>query len=147
MRRLNMLIVMTAMVFVAAGSARGITSPGPLTLGSRAVAASALSSLPAVKADESLSQTILPAAPNFTVGQLFVVASAEDGNGDGEKNPPPRSTRCPKDPDDRKDLFNRKDLFSLNRFDGEDQKGNDQKDKDQKDKDNNCGEGDDSRLP
>lgn len=133
MRYLRMLIVMTAMVFVAAGSARGITSPGPLMLGSRAVAASALSSLPAVKADESLSQTILPAAPNFTVGQLFVVASAEDGNGDGEKNPPPRSKACPPDKDkDKKDI---------------DSKGGDSKDKDSKDKDqnDNCGKGDDSK--
>ena len=32
MRRLNMLIVMTAMVFVAAGSSRGSTSPGQLRL-------------------------------------------------------------------------------------------------------------------
>jgi hypothetical protein len=130
MRRLNMLIVMTAMVFVAAGSARGITSPGPLMLGSRAVAASALSSLPAVKADESLSQTILPAAPNFTVGQLFVVASAEDG--EKEKNPPPRSKACPPDKDKDKD---KKDI---------DKKGGDSKDKDQND---DCGKGTDSKLP
>jgi hypothetical protein len=41
MRDICMLIVMTAMVFVAAGSARGITSPGPLMLGSSAVEASA----------------------------------------------------------------------------------------------------------
>jgi transposase len=47
MRYLRMLIVMTAMVFVVAGSTRGSTSPRPLMLGSRAVAASALSSLPA----------------------------------------------------------------------------------------------------
>ena len=41
MRYMCMLIVMTATVFVAAGSARGITSPGPLMLDSTAVAAPA----------------------------------------------------------------------------------------------------------
>jgi hypothetical protein len=40
MRYLCMLIVMTAMVFVAGGSARGITSPGSLIFGSSAAAAS-----------------------------------------------------------------------------------------------------------
>jgi hypothetical protein len=142
MRYMCMLIVGTAMVFVAAGSARGISNPGPLMLGSRAVAASALSSLPAVKADESLSKTVIPAAPNFTVGQLFVVASAEDGKGDDEKNPRSRSAHCPPDKDDHHDINYRDD----------DHKGGDNQDKDKdkdKDKDHhdNCGKGDDGKNP
>jgi hypothetical protein len=40
MRYMCMLIVMVAMVFVAAGSARGITSPGSLIFGSSAEAGS-----------------------------------------------------------------------------------------------------------
>ncbi len=40
MRYLCTLIVMTAVVFVAAGSTRGITSPGPLLLNPTALAAS-----------------------------------------------------------------------------------------------------------
>jgi hypothetical protein len=40
MRYMSMLIVMTAMVFVAAGSAQGITSPGSLIFGSSAAATS-----------------------------------------------------------------------------------------------------------
>jgi hypothetical protein len=40
MRYMCMLIVMTAMGFVAAGSARGITSPGSLIFGSSAAATS-----------------------------------------------------------------------------------------------------------
>jgi hypothetical protein len=39
MRYMCMLIVMTAMVFVAVSSARGITSPGPLMFDGTAVAA------------------------------------------------------------------------------------------------------------
>jgi len=116
------------MAFVAVGSARGITSSGPLMLGSRAVAASELSSLPGVKGDESLSKTILPAAQKSTVAQLFVAASAQDGKEDAkgkgddekEKKPPPRSKRCP--PDDQKD---------------------DHRDKDHRD--DKCGKGDDSK--
>ena len=135
MRRLNMLIVMTAMVFVAAGSARGITSPGPLMLGSRAVAASALSSLPAVKGDESLGKTIFPVAQKSIVAQLLTAASAEDGKADNEKEkkPRPRSKRCPPDKDD-------KDKGS---------KGGDDKDKNNKDNDHHddCGKGDDGKNP
>ncbi len=40
MRYVCMLIVMTALVFVAVGSARGITSPGPLMLARTGVDAS-----------------------------------------------------------------------------------------------------------
>jgi hypothetical protein len=122
MRYLRMLIVMTAIVFVAAGSARGITSPGRLLLGSSAVT-----------------------APNSTVGQLFVAASAEDGKGGDEKNPPSRSIHCPPDKDNHHDINYRDD----------DHKGGDNQDKDNKDnKDNkdkdhqdNCGKGDDGKNP
>jgi hypothetical protein len=135
MKYLCVLIVMTAMVFVAAGSTRGSTNPGPLMLGSRAVAAVAPSSLPAVKGDESLSKTIFPAALKSTVAQFSVAASAEDGKGDDEKekNPPPRSKRCPPDKDD-------KDKGS---------KGGDDKDKNNKDNDHHddCGKGDDGKNP
>ena len=91
MRRLNMLIVITAMAFVAAGSARGSTSPAQLQLDSPAVVASGLSFLPAVKDDESLSKAILSATPSSTVDPLFVVASAQNGKEDDktDKNPPP----------------------------------------------------------
>src|ERR1700674_3512998 len=103
MRYMRMLIVMAATVFVAAGSARGSTSSGRLMLGSRAVAASALSSLPAVKGDESLGKTIFPVAQKSIVAQLLTAASAEDGKADNEKEkkPRPRSKRCPPDKDDK----------------------------------------------
>ncbi len=128
MRYVSMLIVMTAMVFVAAGSARGVTSPGTLLWESPAVTESGLSSLPVMKADERLSKAILPSAWNSAVGQLFVAASAQDGKADDkkEKDPPPppprpRSKRCPPDPKD-------------------DHRDNDHRD-------DRCGKGDDSKLP
>jgi hypothetical protein len=136
MRRLNMLILMTAMVFVAAGSARGNTSLGPLLLDRAAVPASGQSSLPMMKGGESLSKTILPAAQKSTVAKLFVAATAEDG----EKNPPSRSTHCPPDKDDHHD-FNYRD---------DDKKGGDNQDKDKdkdKDRHENCGKGDDGKNP
>ena len=140
MRYMCMLIVMTAMVFVAAGSARGITSPGPLRLDNAAAVATGLASLPVTKGDESLSKTILPAAPNFTVGQLFVAASAEDGKGDDEKNPPPRSTHCPPDKGDQHNL----DYHANDQNGGKDKDHHDNKDKDHHD---NCGKGDDGKNP
>jgi hypothetical protein len=106
MRHMRMLIVLTAMAFVAAGSARGVTSPGPLLLDRTAVTASGLSPLPVMKGDESLSKTIVPAAWNSTVAPLFVAASAQATKAPGkaddgkEKKPPPRSKRCPPDPKD-----------------------------------------------
>ena len=120
MRYLYMLIVMTAMVFVAAGSAKGITSPGPPRLDSTAVVASGPSSSPAVNGDESVIKTIFPAAPNSTIGQLFVAATAADG----DKNPPSRSTHCPPDKDDHHDI-NYRDIEQ----NGGDNQGNDNKDK------------------
>ena len=105
MRCRCMLIAMTGMAFVAAGSARGVTSPGPLLLDRTAVTASGLSSLPVMKGDESLSKTIVPAAWNSTVAQPFVAASAQakapgkEKEDDGkEKKRPPRSKKCPPDP-------------------------------------------------
>jgi hypothetical protein len=139
MRHISMLIVMTAMVFVAAGSARGITSPWPLLLDSAAVAASVLSSSPAAKGDESVNKTILPAAQKSTAAQLFVVTTAEDGKEVDEKNPPPRSTHCPPDKDDHQDRVQK----------GGDNQDKDNKDKDNKDKDHhdNCGKGNDGKNP
>jgi len=123
-----MFIAMTAMVFVTANSARGNTSPGPLLLGGRAVA-SELSSLSAVKGDDSSSHGLIPAVQNSTFGRLFVSASPDDDKKGCEKGknslsmdgkpcppPPPRSKRCP--PDSKGD-----------------------------DRDSRCGKGDDSKLP
>ena len=139
MQYMRMLIVVTAMVFVAAGSARGSTSPRPLLLDKTAAAASGPPSLPAAKGDESLSKKILTVAPNFTVGQLFVAASAEDGKGDDEKNPPPRSKHCPPDKDDHHNSVQKS---------GDNQNNDKNKDKD-KDKDHHddCGKGDDGKNP
>jgi hypothetical protein len=133
MRRLNMLIVMTAMICVAAGSAKGITSPGQLRLDRAAVVASGPSSSPAVNGDESVIKTIFPAAPNSTIGQLFVAATAADG----DKNPPSRSTHCPPDKDDHKSGDNQ----------DKDNKDKDNKDKNDKDQHENCGKGDDGKNP
>jgi hypothetical protein len=137
MRHVNILIVMTAIVFVAAGSARGSTSSGPLLLDSAAVTSSGLSSLPVMKGNESLSNANLPAAQESTVAQLFVAATAEDG--EKNPNPPPRSTHCPPDKDDHKGGDNQ----------AKDSKDKDNKDKDNKDKDqhDNCGKGDDGKNP
>jgi hypothetical protein len=129
MQHMRMLIVMTAMVFVAAGSARGSTSPGPPLLDSAAVMASRQSSLPMIKGEENLSRMIFPAARYSTVGQLFVEASAQGGKADDKTvkkpppppPPPPRSTHCPPDKDD--------------------QKGGDNQDKDK------CGKDDDGKNP
>jgi len=144
MRYISMLFVMTAMVFVAAGSATGITSPMPSVLDSAAVAAPGLSSLPAADGDESLSKTILPAVQKFTVGQLFVAAPPEDGKEDGKKNPPPRSTHCPPDKDDHHDSD-----YRDNNHEGEDNQNKSKDNKDNKDKDDhdNCGKGDDGKNP
>jgi len=80
----NMLILMTAMVFVTAGSAKGTVSPGQLMLSSSTVAASGLSS--------------------FRSAQTFTLAISPD-NDDGNKKgyhrppppppPPPPSKSCP----------------------------------------------------
>lgn len=113
MRYIGRLVVMTAMVVMAIGSARAnIMSPGPPTLGGSA-AALELSSLSAVKSDDSLSQRIFAELQNSTVGRLFASASPDgDKNGcdtdgnylsfDGKPKPcppppppPPRSKRCP----------------------------------------------------
>src|SRR5580704_17589940 len=112
MRCMCMLIAVTAMVFVAAGSARGITSPGPLRLDNAAAVATGLASLPVTKGDESLSKMILPAVRNSTIGELFVAASADD-----EKKSPPRSAHCPPDKDDN-------DHHNIGYFD-DDKKGGD----------------------
>jgi hypothetical protein len=116
MRYMAMLFVMTAMVVVAADSARGTTSPAPPTLSSSA-AASELSSLSAVKGDDSLSQKIFAEVQNPTVGRLFASAIPDhDKNGcdqgghhlsfEGRPKPcpppppppdPPRSKSCPCD--------------------------------------------------
>ncbi len=119
MRYMGMLFVMTVMVVMAAGSTRGNTSPGPLTLGSSA-GVSELSSLPAVN-DESSGQRIFTAVQDSTVGRLLASASPDDKNGckkggnslssDGKPcppdppppPPPPRSRRCPPDRDGDQD--------------------------------------------
>ncbi len=140
MQYMRMLIVMTAMVFVAADSTRGIASPEPPMLNRTAMAASRLSSLPVVKGDESLSKTILLAVQKSTIAQLFVAATAEDGG----KNPPPRSTHCPPDKDDHHDSD-----YRDNDHKGGDNQDKDNQDKDNKDKDHhdNCGKGDDGKNP
>jgi hypothetical protein len=129
MRSIGMFIATTAMVLMTANSVRGNTSPGPLLLGGRAVA-SELSSLSAVKGDDSSSHGLIPALQNSTVGRLFVSASPDDDKKGCEKGddslspsdrkhcppPPPRSKRCP--PDSKGD-----------------------------DRDSRCGKGDDSKLP
>ena len=154
MKYLQMIFVMTALTIAAASSAKASTSPGQLRPNSKVPAAPGGSSLPAVKADESLTKTIFSAAQNSAVGQVLVVATAEDGGGDGEGKPHSRSIHCPPDKNDHHD-FN---------YQADDQKrGNDQekdKDKDKvkdtdKDKDKNkdkdrrddCGKGNDSSLP
>jgi hypothetical protein len=146
MRHLNMLIVMTAMVFVAAGSARGNTSLGPLLLDRAAVPASGLSSLPAMQADKNLSKTVLPTAQEYKIAKLLIAATVGDGKEGDIKNPRSRSTHCPPDKDDRRNFTYRDD----------DHKGGDNQDRDRdkdrdkdKDKDqhDNCGKGNDSKLP
>jgi hypothetical protein len=130
MRYVSLLIVTTAMILGTAGSTRGSSSPGPLLWNRTAVTASELSSLPVMKGDESSSKSILPAAWNSAVGQLFVAASAQDGKEDGkqddkkEKNPPPPPSRSKRCPSDQKD----------------DHRDNDHRD-------DKCGKGDDSKLP
>jgi hypothetical protein len=141
MRRLNMLIVMTAMVLVAAGTAKGNTSPGPMHSDRAVGTSSEQSSLPMIKSGKSLSGIVLPAAHESTVGQLFVAATAEDG----DKNPPPRSIHCPPDKEDHHDIN-----YRDNEQNGGDNQANDNKDKDKdKDKDHhdNCGKGDDGKNP
>ena len=133
MKYILVLTLMTAVVFVAEGSARGSTSPGTLLLDSTAVTVSGQTSLPIMKGGKSLSETILPAAQEFTVAQLFVAATAADD----EKNPPPRSTHCPPDKDNHHDT---------------DQKTSDNQNKDNKEnKDkaqhDDCGKGDDGKNP
>jgi hypothetical protein len=140
MRRLNMLIVMTALVIVAAGTAKGNTSPGPMRFDKAVVTASEQSSLPIMKSGKSLSGMFFPAAQESTGGQLFVAATTEDG----DKNPPPRSTHCPPDKDDHH--------ISIQKSgDGQNQDNQDKdgKDKDGKDKDrrDHCGKGDDDKNP
>jgi len=139
MWNMRMLVVMTAVVLVAAGSAKGTTSPGPLRLDNTDVTRSGPSSSPVMKGDESLSMTFLLPAPSFEVDQLFAPTIAEGANGDGEKNPPPRSTHCPPDKDDHQD----------NGQKGADNQNKDNQDKDNKDKDHhdNCGKGDDGKNP
>jgi hypothetical protein len=138
MRRLNLLVVVTAMVLVTAGSAKGNASLGPIRLDRAAVTASQQSSLPMMKSGESLSGMILSAADESTVGQLVVAATAEDG----DKNPPPRSTHCPPDKDDHHDSGQK----------GGDNQNTDNQDKGkEKDKDkdhhDDCGKGDDGKNP
>jgi hypothetical protein len=140
MRRVNMLTVVAAIVFVAAGSARGSTSPGPLLLDRAAVTASGQLSLPMMKDGKSLTKTVLPAAKEYIVAKLLVAATVEDGKEEGEKHPRSRSAHCPPDKDDHHD-FNYRD---------DDHKGGDNQDKEKdKDKDHheNCGKGDDDKNP
>jgi hypothetical protein len=136
MRRLNLLIVMTAMVFVAAGSAKGNSTLGPVRLDRAAVTASGQFSFPTMESGRSLSGTILPASQESTVAQLFVAATAEDG----DKNPPPRSKHCPPDKDDHHN--------SIQKSGDNQNQDNQDKDKD-KDKDHHdkCGKGDDDKNP
>ena len=140
MRDMRLLTVMTAMVFVAAGSARGSTSPGAQHLDSAVVAASGQGSVPMMSGEQSRNETILQAAKEFTGAQLFVAATSEDGKDDGGKYPPPRSVHCPPDQGDHHD-FNNQD-------NGQKSGDNQDKDKD-KDKDHhdNCGKGDDGKNP
>lgn len=135
MRHVCMLFVIAAMVFVAAGLSRGSTNPGPLLLDSAAGSASRQSSLSMMEGGKSPSTAILPAAREFQVAQLFVAATAADG----EKNPPPRSAHCPPDKDDHHDSDQKRS----------DNQNKDNQDKDSKDKDHhdNCGKGDDSKNP
>jgi|SRR5579862_6465145 len=137
MRRLNLLIVMTAMVLVAAGSAKGNTSPGQIRLDRAAVPASAQASLLIMKSEKSLSGAILPAPQESTIAQLFVVATAEDG----DKNPPPRSKHCPPDKDDH---HNNVQQSGSNQNQDNQANGNKDKDKDHHD---DCGKGDDGKNP
>ncbi len=145
MRRLNMLIVMTAMVFLVAGSAKGNTSPGPLGLNSAAVTASGQLSLHVMKGAKSLGKTILLPAQESTVAQFLVTASAQDGKDDDdkEKDHRPRSVHCPPDKDDHHNLG-----YRANDQNGGDNQGNDDKDKDKnKDHHDDCGKGDDGKNP
>ena len=139
MRRLNMFIVMTAMVSVAAGTAKGNTSPGPMWLDRVVGTVSEQSSLPMIRSGKSLSGIVLPVAQESTVGQLFVAATAEDG----DKYPPPRSAHCPPDKDNHHDIN-----YRDSEQNGGNNQGNDNKDKD-KDKDHHekCGKGDDDKNP
>jgi hypothetical protein len=144
MRRVNMLIVMTTLVLVAAGSVRASTSPRQLRLDIAAVMSSSSPALPAVSGDDNVSKRIFPAARNSTIGQLFVMSIAEDGKDDDDKdkNPKSRSAHCPPDKDDHHDFSYRDD----------DHKGGDDHDKDKdkdKDKDHHekCGKGDDDKNP
>lgn len=143
MRRVNMFTVMAAIVFVAAGSARGSTAPGSLLLDRDAVTASGHLSLPMMKDGKSLSKTVLPTAQESTVAKLLVAATVEDGKEEGEKHPRSRSTHCPPDKDNQHNINYR----GNDQKDGDNQ-GNDNKDKD-KDKDHhdNCGKGDDDKNP
>ena len=137
MRRLNLLTVITAMVFVAVGSAKGKTSLGPTRFDRAVVTASEQSSFPMLKSGRSLSGMILPGAREYTVAQLFVAATTEDG----DKNPPPRSKHCPPDKDDHHN--------SVQQSGGnqnQDNQANDNKDKD-KDHHDDCGKGDDDKNP
>ena len=137
MQYMRMLIVMTATIIVAAGSSRGSTSPGPLLPDNAAGSASVWSSSPLITGERSLSKTIIPAAQESTVAQLFVASTAEGGD-DDEKKPRSRSVHCPPDKDDHHDFSYRDD----------DHKGDNDKDKD-KDKDHHdrCGKGDDDKNP
>ena len=111
MRSIGMFIVTTAMVLTTANAVRGNANPEPLMSGGRTVG-SELSSLSAVKGDDSSSQRIFPVVQNSTVGRLFVSAGPDDDKKGCEKGknslsmdgkpcppppPPPRSKRCPCD--------------------------------------------------
>jgi len=139
MRRLNLLIVMTAIVLVAAGSAKGNTSLGQIRLDRAAVTASGQAYLPIMKSGRDLSGAILPTPQESTVAQLFLAATAEDG----DKNPPPRSKHCPPDKDDH---HNNVQQGGSNQ--SQDNQANDNKDKN-KDKDHHddCGKGNDDKNP
>jgi hypothetical protein len=136
MRHMRMLIVVTATVFVAAGSARGSTSPGSLLMDNAAVTSSGLSFSPVMRGAESLSKAIFPTGRSFTLGQRFLASSTQNGQADDKKEkdpppppPPPRSVHCPPDKDDH--------------HDGNQQSGDNQ-DKDHHD---HCGKGDDGKNP
>jgi hypothetical protein len=141
MLRLKMLIVMTAMVLVAAGSAKGNTSWRPLRLDSAAATASGQSSFTLMRGGKNLSRTIL-LPPESTAAQLLVTVTAEDGKDDGDKNPPSRSTHCPPDKGDNHNLNYRDDNQTT--APKQDNGNTDTKDKDHHD---DCGKGDDGKNP
>ncbi len=139
MQSMRMLIVITVLIFVAEGPARGSTAPATPPSDGVAVTASAHASLTMMNGGTSLSPIIPLAALHSTFSRFLDATNAEDGNGNGG-NPPPRSVHCPPDKDDHHDHFQNN---GTNQDKGQNQ------DKDNKDNDHHddCGKGDDGRNP